>query len=240
MNNSFLEKFLNQDFGVLALIDPDFKNDDILDELINSINMNNFSGVLVGGSTISDKNYPLRIKKIKKYINKPLILFPGSSEQISKYADAILFTTLLSGRNPKYLIEEQIKGVERINNYKLTVISTGYLLIASDHKTSVETTSQTTALDPNDFSNILNHVLVAEYFGMKFVYLEMGSGAKYPVSYKLVNHLTKKVKIPIIVGGGIKHKDQLIELKEAGAKYVVLSTVLEQNPNVNDIASILP
>ena len=75
---------------------------------------------------------------------------------------------------------------------------------------------------------------------MKFVYLEMGSGAKYPVSYKLVNHLPKKVNIPIIVGGGIKHKDQLIELKEAGAKYVVLSTVLEQNPNVNDIASILP
>ena len=112
MNNSLLEKLLNQDFGVLALIDPDFKNDDILDELINSINMNNFSGVLVGGSTISDKNYHLRIKKIKKYINKPLILFPGSSEQISKYADAILFTTLLSGRNPKYLIEEQIKERE--------------------------------------------------------------------------------------------------------------------------------
>ena len=240
MNNSLLEKYLNLDFGVLALIDPDFKNDDILDELINSINMNNFSGVLVGGSTISDENYHLRIKKIKKNINKPLILFPGSSDQISKYADAILFTTLLSGRNPKYLIEEQIKGVERINNYKLTVISTGYLLIASDHKTSVEITSQTTALDSNDFANILNHVLVAEYFGMKFVYLEMGSGAKYPVSYILVNHLTKKVKIPIIVGGGGKHKDQLIELKEAGAKYVVLSTVLEQNPNVNDIASILP
>lgn len=239
MSNEFLKKFLNKDFGVLALIDPDSKNDNILDKLINTINENNFSGVLVGGSTISDNNFHLRLKKIKKNINKPIILFPGSSKQISKHAEAILFTTLLSGRNPKYLIEEQIRGVEKIKNFNLTVISTGYLLIGSEEKTSVETTSQTKALDSEDYDNILNHVLVAQYFGMKFVYLEMCSGAKHPVSCELIKYLYKHVKIPIIVGGGIKFKEDIILLKDAGAKYVVLSTILEQNPNIKDIKNIL-
>ena len=240
MSNKFLEKFLNKDFGVLALIDPDLKNDNILEKLINTINKNNFSAVLVGGSTISDNNFHLRLKKIKKNINKPIILFPGSSEQISKEAEAILFTTLLSGRNPKYLIEEQIKGVEKIKNFNLTVISTGYLIIGSDEKTTVETISQTKPLNSEDYDNILNHVLVAEYFGMKFVYLEMGSGAKRSVNCELIKYLYKHVKIPIIVGGGIKFKEEIIMLKEAGAKYVVLSTLLEQNPNVKYIKNIIP
>ena len=105
--SNYLSEILKKDnFGFLALIDPDVKNDNILNQLIESINNSKFSAILVGGSSIEDDRYEQRLKKIKKNSTKPVILFPGSSQQISKYADAILFTSLLSGRNPKYLIDD--------------------------------------------------------------------------------------------------------------------------------------
>ena len=240
MNNSLFNNDDNDDFGILALIDPDLKNDHILEELINSINNNKFAAVLVGGSSISDNKFEQRLKTIKNKINKPIILFPGSSNQISKNADAILFTSLLSGRNPKYLIDEQLKGVKLIREYGLLVISTGYLLIGNISQTTVETTSQTKPLNPDNFQNVLHHALVAEYFGMKYIYLENGSGAEMSINCKLVAYLFKNIKIPIIVGGGIKNKKDIESLKKAGARYVVLGTILEQNPKSEFISSILP
>lgn len=238
MNKFFLDKPDNN-FGVLALIDPDLKNDKILDNLISSINDNDFSGVLVGGSSISDHKYEERLKKIKTNINKPIILFPGSSNQISKFSDAILFTSLLSGRNPKYLIDEQVNGVKFIKKYNLPVISTGYLLIGGNSQTSVEIQSQTEPLNPEDYENILNHVLVAEYFGMSFIYLENGSGAENCIDYKLIEYLNSRIKIPMIVGGGVTTKNNILDLKKAGAQFVVLGTVLEQNPNSEFISNLL-
>lgn len=227
-------------FNVLALIDPDQKNDNILEELIQSINANNFSGILVGGSSIADNQFHIRIKKIKDKSTKPIIIFPGSSEQISQHADAILFTSLLSGRNPKYLIEEQVKGAKLIKNYNLPVISAGYILVGTNLNTSVVSVSQTEPIDPNDYENILNHCLVAEYFGMKYIYLEHGSGANNPIDSNLVKFLKKNINIPIIVGGGITKKDEIIDLQSAGADFVVISTILEQNPNFDFINAILP
>ena len=227
-------------FNVLALVDPDQKNDNILDELIQSINSNNFSAILIGGSSISDNQFQNRIKKIKDKSTKPVIIFPGSSEQISQHADAILFTSLLSGRNPKYLIEEQVKGAKLIKQYNLPVISTGYILVGTNLNTSVVSVSQTDPIDPNDYENILNHCLVAQYFGMKYIYLEHGSGANNPIDSKLLKFLKKNINIPIIVGGGITKKDEIIDLQSAGADFVVISTILEQNPNFDFINSILP
>ena len=128
--SNYLSAILKQNnFGFLALIDPDVKNDNILNQLIESINNSRFSAVLVGGSSIGDGKYQERLKIIKEKCIKPIILFPGSSDQISKHADAILFTSLLSGRNPKYLIDEQVKGVKLIKEYNLEVIPVGYLLL---------------------------------------------------------------------------------------------------------------
>ena len=227
-------------FNVLALIDPDQKNDNILDELIQSINSNNFSAILIGGSSIADNQFQNRIKKIKDKSTKPIIIFPGSSEQISQHADAILFISLLSGRNPKYLIEEQVKGAKLIKQYNLPVISTGYILVGTNLNTSVVSVSQTDPIDPNDYENILNHCLVAQYFGMKYIYLEHGSGANNPIDSNLVKFLKKNINIPIIVGGGITKKDEIIDLQSAGADLVVISTILEKNPNFDFMNAILP
>ena len=138
MNNLILDSLDKIFFGFFALIDPDLKNDNILDQIISSVNNNNFSAVLVGGSSIDDGKYEERLKKIKNKIKIPVILFPGSSKQISKHADAILFTSLLSGRNPRYLIDAQVRGTKLIKKYNLSVIPTGYLLLGTENKTSVE------------------------------------------------------------------------------------------------------
>ena len=239
MNNSLLE-ILNKDkFGFLALIDPDAKNDKILDKLIESINGSKFSAILVGGSSIEDSKYEQRLKKIKEKSTKPVILFPGSSKQISKYADAILFTSLLSGRNPKYLIDEQVKGVKLIKEYNLEVIPTGYLLLESSSKTSVEKVSKTNPLDPLDYENVLHHCLAAQYFGMKFIYLENGSGADDMIDSKLINYLSSNLDIPIIVGGGIKSSSQIGKMKSSGANFVVISTILEKKPDSTFISTLL-
>ena len=240
LSNSLLKKILKkQDFGFFALIDPDLKNDHILEEMIDSINNNNFSAILIGGSLISDKKCDDRIKKIKKYSNKPIILFPGSSEQISRHADAILFTSLLSGRNPKYLIDEQVKGVKLIKEYNLSVIPTGYILLDSGNKTSVEKVSKTTPLDSSDYKNVLYHSLAAQYFGMNFVYLENGSGAKNPIDCNLIEYVSKNIDIPIIVGGGIQNKEDVGRIKKSGARFVVIGTLLEQNPDSKFISTLL-
>tara|TARA_B100000614_G_C14551819_1_gene494238 strand:- start:53 stop:775 length:723 start_codon:yes stop_codon:yes gene_type:complete len=239
MDNHTLDFLESINFGCFALIDPDKKNDKILVDLIQSIDSSDFVAVLVGGSSIQDESFNERLKIIKNNTTKPIILFPGSSNQISSYADAILFTSLLSGRNPKYLVEEQVKGVQLIKKFNLDVISTGYILISNDSNSSVQINSKTQPLDSSNYDNILYHCLVAEYFGMKYVYLENGSGAKNTIDKNLITFLNDKIDIPIIVGGGIKTNEEIIDFKKAGAKFVVLGTILEKNPNLNFISSLI-
>ena len=136
------------------------------------------------------------------------------------------------------MIEEQVKGAKLIKQYNLPVISTGYILVGTNLNTSVVSVSQTDPIDPNDYENILNHCLVAQYFGMKYIYLEHGSGANNPIDSKLLKFLKKNINIPIIVGGGITKKDEIIDLQSAGEDFVVISTILEQNPNFDFINSI--
>ena len=239
MDNSVLEILNKDNFGFLALIDPDVKNDKILIQLLESINDSKISAILVGGSSIADDKYDQRLKIIKEKSDKPIILFPGSSNQISKYADAIFFTSLLSGRNPKYLIDEQVKGVKLIKQYNLEVIPVGYILLETSKKTSVEKISETKPLDPSDYDSVLDHCLAAQYFGMKFIYLENGSGANDIVDSKLINYLSSNLDIPVIVGGGIKSYSQIDKIKSSGANFIVISTILEENPDSAFISELL-
>ena len=229
-NKCLLKKLLDKKkFGILALVDPDYKNDKKLNKILNLINKSNFSAILVGGSSIKDNHFKKRLSFLKNNTQKPVIIFPGSSNQIDSNADAILFTSLLSGRNPKYLVSEQLKGVESIRKYNLDVIPTGYLLIGSNDISAVESISNTKPLNPTDFNNILNHALVAQYFGMRYIYLESGSGAKESINPNLVSYLKNNIEIPIIVGGGIVKKEQVNNLKNAGASFVVIGNLLEKD-----------
>ena len=141
---------------VLALVDPDTKNDSKLPKIMEIINMSEFDAILVGGSFISDNLFEERIAYIKNNTNLPVIIFPGDSRQISKNASAILFLSLLSGRNPKYLIEEQVSSSSQIYKNNLETIATGYLLLKTDKKSAVEEISNTEPLDMNNVDNILS------------------------------------------------------------------------------------
>mgnify|MGYP001317103754 CR=1 FL=1 len=234
-----LEKIRN-DKGTLslALIDPDRKNDQKLLSIIDNINYADFDAILIGGSKIKDDKFEKRVKVIRKNTHLPLILFPGDSSQVSKYADAILFLSLISGRNPKYLIEEHVKASKMIHKSELEVIPTGYLLFSTSSKTTVEKVTKTSPLNMNDLENVESHALAAQYLGNKALFLEAGSNANFSVSPKLVKILSNLLNIPLIVGGGIKDPKTAFNLANAGASYIVTGTLIENTKKFNVLKDI--
>ena len=225
---SLEEKRLSNRVQSLALIDPDEKNDSILTEMIKNINISKFDAILVGGSYISDNNFDKRVQIIKESTDLPVIIFPGDSNQISSAADAILYTSLLSGRNPKFLIEEQVKSSQLIYNYNLEVIPTGYLLLKTDKKSAVEIMSETTPLDMDNEDEVLSHALAAQYLGKKVIFLETGSNSNLSAKESLIKNLHKILDIPIMVGGGIKDVDTAVNIARNGASYIVIGTLIEE------------
>ena len=218
---------------VLALIDPDVKNDNIFPQIIDTVNKSNFDGLLVGGSRIVDDNFNKRLLFIKENTDLPIILFPGDSSQISDNAEAILFLSLLSGRNPKYLIEEQVISARRINDFNIEVIPTGYLLLKTEKKSAVELISNTTPLDMNNPNNVIDHCLAAQYMGNKLLFLECGSNSDSSVELSLLKQIKNKITIPLMVGGGIKNKEMALNLAESGASYLVIGSLIEQTLDFN-------
>ena len=216
---------------VLALVDPDSKNDSALPKIMDIINISDFDAVLVGGSSISDDLFEERITYINNNTDLPVIIFPGDSSQLSKNVDAILFLSLLSGRNPKYLVEEQVLSSMYIYRNKLEAIPTGYLLFKTDKKSAVEKVSNTQPLDMTDKDNVISHALAAQYMGNKLLFLECGSDSNLTIAPDLLNEITQHVDIPVMVGGGIKNKEMAISLAKSGASYLVIGSLIEQTLN---------
>ena len=224
--------------SVVALIDPDCKNDDILEKLINSINECGFDVIFIGGSLIMDNNFDKRIKFIKSRTDLPIILFPGSSHQLSVNADAILYLSLISGRNPQFLIGEHVISAPKIYNIGLEVIPTGYILIDGGCKTSVEIMSNTKSIPPDKKDIILSHALAGQYLGCKLIYLEMGSNSKNAVPGNLIKYLKNIIDIPIVVGGGIKSVSCAENIASSGADFIVMSSLLEELEDVKKIKNM--
>ena len=222
----------------LALIDPDLKNDNNLDRIVENINKSEFDAILVGGSSIEDDKFEDRIKFIKSSTDLSVIIFPGGSSQISASADAILFTSLISGRNPKFLIEEQVKSSLKIHKTSLEVIPTGYILLETDKKSSVEIVSDTKPLPMNDIDSILSHALAAQYLGKKLLFLEAGSNSNYPADNAIIKEISSILDIPIIVGGGIKNKEDAKKISQSGASYIVIGSLLEELTDYSKLLEI--
>ena len=147
----------------MALIDPDSKNDQRLDRIMGIILESDFDAVLVGGSTILDDDFKQRIQKIRNLLDLPIILFPGSSLQLSPNADAVLYLSLLSGRNPQYLIGEHVQSAPIIQNYGLETIPTGYILLDGGKPSSVQIMSNTNPIPMEKTEIIISHALAGEY-----------------------------------------------------------------------------
>lgn len=232
-NNILSAKF--QLIKLLAiLLDPDKLDLDKIPELVSKINKSSATHILVGGSSFEGNNLNELIIAIKSKTSLPILLFPGHSAQISAEADGILFLQLLSGRNPDYLIEHQIEAVPILEKTNLEIISTGYILIESGGETAVERVSKTKPLDRNNHDYVSQTAKAGEMIGNKLIYLEAGSGAQKAIPLEMISSVSKRISIPLIVGGGIRSKKQIDEAFENGADMVVIGTAFENDINFFD------
>lgn len=217
-----------------VLLDPDKIIIDDLDHLIQKIKSSSVTHILIGGSTFKGSSLDQIIAQIKSNTNLPVLLFPGNPSQISQQAHGILFLMLLSGRNTDYLIEHQIKAVPILEKTNLEIISTGYILVESGSKTAVEIVSKTKPLSRDNVNYISQTAKAGEMMGNKLIYLEAGSGAKQAVSLEIIDKVSKRISVPLIVGGGICSKKQIEEAFIAGADMVVIGTAFENDINFFD------
>ncbi len=213
------------------LLDPDKIVWEHLSILISKINQSPATHIFIGGSLVKNNIMDELIVKIKENCKLPILLFPGNPSQISDKADGILFLSLISGRNPDYLIEHQINAVPLLKKTHLEIISTGYLLIESGTETAVERVSKTKPLDRNNIQYAVQTAQAGEMLGNKLLYLEAGSGAKQAVSLEMIKTVATHIEIPLIVGGGITDLERIQEAYNAGADLVVIGTAFENNIN---------
>ena len=160
-----------------------------------------------------------------------MLLFPGNHLQLSNKADALLNLSLISGRNPEFLIGEHVRSAMFLKQSKLEIIPTGYILVDGGSRTSVEYMSNTQSIPRNKSDIAVATALAGEYLGLKAIYLEAGSGAKQSVPNEMLKAVSKNINIPIICGGGIKTKTEIQEKWDAGANIVVIGSAFENNPN---------
>lgn len=227
--NQILKSKLSNQKLLAILLDPDKINFDVLDSSIQKINQSPATHIFIGGSQVDNNIIEELISRIKQNCVLPIVLFPGNPSQISNKADAILFLTLLSGRNPDFLIEHQVNAVPILKKTQLEIISTGYILIESGSLTAVERVSQTKPLSQNNPNYILHTAQAGEMLGNKCIYLEAGSGAKNAVSEEIIKLVSQNIQIPLIVGGGIVDLDGIQKAYNAGADLVVIGTAFEKD-----------
>lgn len=213
------------------LLDPDKIDWRGMDKLITRINQSPATHVFIGGSLVLSTKIDDLIIKIKQNCSLPVVLFPGNPSQISGLADGILFLSLISGRNPDYLIEHQVNAVPILKKTKLEIISTGYILIDGGNETAVARVSLTKPMDAKNSDYIAQTAQAGEMLGNQLIYLEAGSGALNPVSSKIIQQVSENIQIPLIVGGGICNQVAIQHAFDSGADIVVIGTAFEKNLN---------
>jgi putative glycerol-1-phosphate prenyltransferase len=228
-------QFCKNEKQIAILLDPD-KNTKISDLKLRLTKAQSLgaSFIFVGGSLIAHSIDEF-VKQIKKITTIPVVLFPGSVIQISAKADALLFLSLISGRNADFLIGNHVIAAPFLKKSELEIISTGYLLIESGVQTSVEYMSYTKPIPYSKTDIAVATAIAGELLGNKLIYLEAGSGAQRPVSFEMINQVKKNISVPLIVGGGLRTKNQIMQAFDAGADVVVIGTALEENIHFSEL-----
>jgi len=212
------------------LIDPDNVDSSHLMRLKSYINKSHIDFFFLGGSLVQHDNLEKCIRFIRKYFTIPVVLFPGDHYQITPLADAILFLSLISGRNPDLLIGKQVLAAPHLRRSGIEVVPTGYLLIDGGRPTTVSYMSQTLPI-PHDKPEIaVSTALAGEMLGLKLIFLDAGSGAGVSVSEEMVRQVKKEIDVPLVVGGGIRDGNTARRICEAGADVIVVGNAIEEDP----------
>ncbi len=237
--NSFYDKLADRSKKQFALlVDPDKHDDRSIAVLMEHINLYPPDILLVGGSILF-KPIDLTIASLKLGTKLPVFLFPGNVMQLSDRADGILFLSLISGRNPEFLIGNHVLAAPHLNRSGIEVIPTGYLLIENGHSTTVEYVSNTRPIPAGKSELAIATSMAGEMLGMKSIYLEAGSGAEHCVEAEMISSIRKNISLPLIVGGGIRSEDQAKKVYNAGADMVVVGNAIEKDPSLIKVFSTL-
>ncbi len=233
--NSIVEGAKQKRKRLALLIDPDkFKSTSSLKNGIEA----GVDFIFVGGSLLTEKSLQHCVEIIKKSTDIPVVLFPGSTDQIDPHADGILFLSLISGRNPDNLIGKHVVSAPILKKTSLEIIPTGYMLIDGGSHTTVSYMSNTQPIPYNKSDIAVCTAMAGEMLGLKLIYLDTGSGALKHISTNMIKEVKKNITIPLVIGGGIRTPENAYNLCTAGADMLVIGTVAEQSPElINEIVS---
>ena len=215
-----------------VLIDPDKVSLAGVDRLTAIAMDAGVDYLLVGGSLVISNQLDKVIQQIKKHCSLPVILFPGSPSQISRFADALLYLSLISGRNPELLIGQHVISAPFVKQSGLEILSTGYMVIDGGAPTTVSYISNALPI-PADKSEIaMCTAMAGEMLGMKLIYMDAGSGAKRPVSEQMIEAVAAQITVPLITGGGISDPEKAYRNCKAGADLIVVGNAIEKDPTL--------
>ena len=230
-NNIIKNKKANKKSFAL-LIDPDKQNKKQLISIIEKANHSKTDYFFVGGSLLTHDSLDACINTIKEYSNIPVILFPGNAMQVNEKADAILFLSLISGRNAEMLIGKQVITAPILKQSSLEVLPTGYMLIDSGKPTTVSYMSNTTPIPADKDAVAACTAMAGEMLGLQLIFMDGGSGAKKPISEQMITAVSKSVDAPLIIGGGISNGEKAIANCKAGADILVVGNAIEKDENL--------
>ena len=226
---NILKAIASNDKLLAILLDPDKLEVENIEQLCSKINLSPATHIFVGGSIVANGATEQFVIELKKHISLPILLFPGDVNQVTNEADGILLLSLLSGRNPEYLIEQHVKAAPLLQKSNLEIIPTGYILIEGGVETAVQKVSNTLPIQQKNIDLTVHTALAGQYTGKQLIYLEAGSGATVPVDAKIINAVASSISIPLIVGGGIRSISKIEAAYKAGADLVVIGTAFEED-----------
>ena len=215
-----------------VLIDPDKPDMSLLDQQIDALNKAGVEIIFFGGSLLTRFHLDEKITYLRKRTTAKIILFPGSVQQVSPLADAILFLSLISGRNAELLIGQHVLAAPMIKQCKLEVLATGYMLIDGGAPTTASYISGSLPIPANKPDIAVCTAMAGTMLGLNYIYMDAGSGAKNPISTNMIAAVRKEVDVPVIVGGGIRTVEAAVERAKAGADVIVVGNITEKNPEI--------
>ena len=236
--NQFVEKKQKGKKSFAVLIDPDKVNTAAIEQLVALSIEAKVDYFFVGGSLVISNHLDECIKQLKAACPIPVILFPGSPSQVSKYADALLYLSLISGRNPELLIGQHVVSAPFVKKSGLEIMPTGYMVIDGGAPTTVSYISNAAPIPADKNEIAMCTAMAGEMLGMKLIYMDAGSGAKRPITENMIEKVASHIESPLIVGGGIIEPEKAYRNCKAGADVIVVGNAIEKDINlIKDMAA---
>jgi putative glycerol-1-phosphate prenyltransferase len=228
--NQFIDRKKHGKKSFAVLIDPDKVNGPAIEQLVMLSTKARVDYFFVGGSLVISNHLDECIQQIKAACDIPVILFPGSPSQVSRYADALLYLSLISGRNPELLIGQHVVSAPFVKKSGLEIMPTGYMVIDGGAPTTVSYISNATPIPADKNEIAMCTAMAGEMLGMKLIYMDAGSGAKRPIAETMIEKVAQHIESPLIVGGGIIEPEKAYRNCKAGADVIVVGNAIEKDP----------